>query len=42
MNPKRFGVVSSNDGGVRIQVMTDLTLLMGVLADGTRKFEDYS
>ena len=42
MNPKRFGLVSSNDGSARIQVATNLTLLKKVLADRTGKFEGNS
>ena len=39
MNPKRFSAVSSDYSGMRIRVATDLTLLKGALADGTRKFK---
>ena len=42
MNLKRFSLVSSNNGSVRIQVMTNLTLLKGVLANMTGKFEGNS
>ena len=39
VNPKRFGLVSSNDGAPWIRVVTDLTLLKRALADRTGKFE---
>ena len=42
MNLKRFSVVLSNNGSMRIQVVTNLTLLKGALADGTREFEGNS
>ena len=42
MNPKRFGLVSSNDSSARIQVATDLTLLKRALADRTGKFKGNS
>ena len=42
VNPKRFGLVSSNDGALRIRVATDLTLLKRMLGDRTGKFEGNS
>ena len=42
MNPKRFSMILSNNGGSRIRVVTNLTLLKGALANRTRKFEGNS
>ena len=42
VDPKRFGLVSSNDGTPRIRVTTDLTLLKRALANRAGKFKGNS